>query len=177
MTDTPPPGYIVVGKIAGVFGIKGWVKLYSYTQPRANISQFSGWYRQAGDGRVEPLPLDEFKAQGKAMVAHIRGIDDREQALALRQQLVLVAADELPALPEGEYYWHQLEGLRVTVAGQLLGRVDHLIETGANDVLVVAPCEGSIDQRERLLPYLPGQVVLAVDTNAGEIQVDWDPDF
>ena len=87
----------------------------------------------------------------------------------------------MPELGEGEYYWRQLEGLKVVVRGdageQLLGRVDHLLETGANDVLAVVPCEGSIDQRERLVPWLPERVVMNVDLDAGVIRVDWDPAF
>ncbi|HAF90280.1 MAG TPA: 16S rRNA processing protein RimM, partial [Pseudomonas sp.] len=80
-------------------------------------------------------------------------------------------------LEEGEYYWHQLQGLKVIDAlGQLLGVVDHLLETGANDVLVVKPCVGSLDDRERLLPYTD-QCVQQIDLVAGEMRVDWDADF
>jgi 16S rRNA processing protein RimM len=93
-----------------------------------------------------------------------------------------VPADRLPALAEGEYYWHQLEGLEVWCGasegdGQvLLGTVDHLIETGANDVLVVRASPGSMDQRERLIPYLPGDVVTGVDLAAGRMEVNWFPE-
>ena len=81
------------------------------------------------------------------------------------------------ALADDEYYWHQLVSLKVYAQEQLLGAVDHLIETGANDVLVVKPCQGSIDQRERLIPYLPGDFVQNIDLHAGTMQVDWDPEF
>jgi 16S rRNA processing protein RimM len=101
---------------------------------------------------------------------------------------VLEAADiavpraALPELGAGEYYWNQLEGLLVwarLVSGgtELLGRVDHLMETGANDVLVVRACEGSRDQRERLIPWIPGDVILDVDLAGRELLVDWDPEF
>ena len=88
-----------------------------------------------------------------------------------------MSRSELPALGQGEYYWHQLQGLRVESRGSCLGQVDHLLETGANDVLVVKPCEGSIDSRERLVPWVQGQYVIAVDLEAGVIEVDWDPEF
>ena len=87
----------------------------------------------------------------------------------------------MPELPEGEFYWYQLEGLKVLAAGGsqavLLGKVSHLLETGANDVLSVVPCDGSIDERERLPPWVDGKVILGVDLRAGEIRVDWDPSF
>jgi 16S rRNA processing protein RimM len=84
----------------------------------------------------------------------------------------------LPELPSGEYYWYQLEGLDVfTVSGECLGKVHHLMETGSNDVVVVRATSGSIDQRERLIPYLPDQVVQQVDLDQGRMVVDWDPEF
>ena len=84
----------------------------------------------------------------------------------------------LPELDAGEYYWSQLEKLKVyTLDGVLLGRVNHLIETGSNDVLVVRKCEGSLDKRERLIPYLPDQVIHEIDLEAGTLRVDWDPEF
>ncbi len=84
---------------------------------------------------------------------------------------------KLPALAQGEYYWHQLEGLSVVAAGEMLGQVDHLLATGANDVLVVKPCDGSRDDRERLIPWLLESVVMNVDLCEGRIEVDWDPEF
>ena len=104
-------------------------------------------------------------------------MDDRELAREYSGLELAVAADQLPALADDEYYWHQLVSLKVYAQEQLLGAVDHLIETGANDVLVVKPCQGSIDQRERLIPYLPGDFVQNIDLHAGTMQVDWDPEF
>ena len=105
------------------------------------------------------------------------GVDDRTLAESYKGLDVVIARSALPALPEGEYYWRDLQGLQVWChEGEgrvLLGRVDHLIETGANDVLVVAACEGSIDERERLIPYLPGDSVTGVDLASGVIEVDW----
>ena len=118
------------------------------------------------------------KRQGKGLVAHIAGVDDRTLAESYKGLEVAVAADSLPQLEEGDYYWRQLQGLQVWCQdGEdkrvLLGTVDYLIETGANDVLVVKACEGSIDDRERLIPYLPGDVVTRVDLEQAVIEVDW----
>ncbi|MCY1431600.1 Ribosome maturation factor RimM [compost metagenome] len=111
------------------------------------------------------------------LTAKIKGLDDREEARGYAGFLICVPRSQLPALQDDEYYWYQLEGLKViNQDGQLLGQVDHLLETGANDVLVVKPCTGSLDDRERLLPYT-GQCVQSVDLSAGEMRVDWDADF
>ena len=171
-----PPRQLVIGRIVGVYGVRGWVRIQSFTEPEENLLA----YEQCSIGRGEgwtPLRLDAGHCHGRGLVAHIEGIDDREQALALKGSDIAILAQTLPALQQGEYYWHQLEGLAVHGAGALLGRVDHLMATGANDVLVVRACEGSIDQRERLIPWLPGDVVRSVDLAGGRIEVAWDPEF
>ena len=104
--------------------------------------------------------------------------NDRDLARTYCGAEVRVSTAELPPLPDGEYYWFQLEGLDVfTVDDECLGKVHHLMETGSNDVLVVQATAGSIDQRERLIPYLPGEVVQSVDLAAKQMVVDWDPEF
>ena len=167
---------MAVGKITGCYGIKGWVKIHSYTDPQENFLGFGQLQLRRGRA-LEPVEFDAGRPHGKGLVAHIAGVDDRTAAEAFRGLEVTVAAESLPALEEGEFYWHQLQGLQVwCTEGEervLLGRVDYLIETGANDVLVIAPCEGSVDERERLVPYLPGDVVTRVDPEAGVIEVDW----
>ena len=169
-------GPLVVGRITGCYGVKGWVKIHTYTDTPENFLGFGEWMVQRRGG-PEPVEFDAGRPHGKGLVAHIAGVDDRTAAEAFRGLEVTVAAESLPALEEGEYYWHQLQGLQVwCTEGEerlLLGRVDYLIETGANDVLVIAPCEGSVDERERLVPYLPGDVVTRVDPEAGVIEVDW----
>lgn len=167
---------LVVGRITGCYGVKGWVKIQTYTDTPENFLAFGDWMVQRRGG-PEPVEFDAGRAHGKGLVAHIAGVDDRTAAEAYRGLEVTVDRESLPALEEGEFYWHQLQGLQVwcTEGEQraLLGRVDYLIETGANDVLVIAPCEGSVDDRERLVPYLPGDVVTRVDPEAGVIEVDW----
>lgn len=166
----------VMGKITSVYGVKGWVKVLSYTQPRENLCKYKQWtLEQAGKKRVVSV---KTKVHGKGLVAQIDGCDDRELAKQYCDSLITVSKDELPALSSGEFYWHQLEGLLVkTSTGELLGKVSHLMETGSNDVLVVRKCNGSIDGKERLIPYLPDDVVKNVDLSEGLIEVDWDPEF
>lgn len=167
----------VIGRITSVFGIKGWLKVFSYTDPKEGILNYPDW-TLALDGKRIPARLEEGRRQGQAIVVRLKGIDDRDLARTYCGAEVMVSKAELPELPEGEFYWFQLEGLEVfTVEDECLGKVHHLIETGANDVLVVQATANSIDQRERLIPYLPDQVVLSVDLAAQRMVVDWDPEF
>ncbi|WP_372864717.1 ribosome maturation factor RimM [Spongiibacter sp.] len=174
MSTSPEP--VVVAKISTVYGVKGWVKIHSFTDPIENFLGFSGYLLNKA-GRWQEVEIDECRRHGKGIVAHLQGVDDRELARQYCGLELGVTADQLPALSDDEFYWHQLVGLQVFANGQLLGEIDHLIETGANDVLVVRPCEGSLDDRERLIPYLPGDFVQNIDLQGGAIQVDWDPEF
>lgn len=170
--------YLVVGVITGAFGIKGWLKVHSFTDPPDNILCFRQLFADAG-GSWQAQQVEDCRAHGNGFVFKLRGCDDRTQAEAWRKRELAIDRHALPTLDDGDYYWYQLEGLKVFLAqapDRLVGRVDHLLATGANDVLVVQPCEGSIDQRERLLPYRP-EVVLQVDLAAGRMLVDWDTAF
>lgn len=171
---------LVVGKITGCFGIKGWVKVHSYTDPPENLFSFGSWQVKRR-GESQAIEFDSSRAHGKGQVAHIAGVDDRTLAESFKGLEIWAPEDALPALEEGEYYWRQLQGLQVWCLDSstgsservLLGTVDHLIETGANDVLVVKACEGSVDQRERLVPYLPGHTVTGIDLDAAVMEIDW----
>lgn len=162
---------VVVGRIVGVHGVQGWVKVYSWTRPPENIFGYARWLLRREPG-WQPATLAAGRSQGKGLVARLEGVGDREAARAYVGCDVAVARSELPALEPDEYYWSDLEGLRVeTIAGDHLGMVDHLIDTGANDVLVVR------GERERLVPFTPGEHVVEVDLARALIRVDWDPDF
>ncbi len=170
-TSTAP-----VGRITGCYGIKGWVKVHPYTQTHEGFAELGQWQARRR-GQLEPVDFDQFKRHGKGLIAHIAGVDDRTAAEAYAGLELEASLTVLPALEPGEYYWHQLQGLQVwcTEGAQrdLLGVVDYLIETGANDVLVIRPCEGSNSDQERLVPYLPGDTVTEVDLDAGRIEIDW----
>jgi 16S rRNA processing protein RimM len=167
----------IVGKVTTAFGIKGWVKVYSFTDPMKGILDYKNWYLKV-KGQWQSYKVKEGKPQGKGIVAKFQSVDDRDQALALSQIEIGVLTSDLPQLAEDEFYWSQLVGLKVVNKnGELLGKIDQLFNSGApHDELSVKGCEGSLDQQERLIPYVDA-VVEKVDLDAGEIRVDWEADF
>jgi len=168
---------VTMGRIGRLYGIKGWVKLISYTDPQDNILEFRHLLARIG-GQWKPVEMDQSKVHGKGLIAHFAGYDDPDDAKSLAGLELAVRVADLPDLSPEEFYWHELMGMRVeTASGQWLGNVAKLLETGANDVLVVQPCKGSLDGRERLIPYLPERVVLKVSREDKCITVDWEPDF
>jgi 16S rRNA processing protein RimM len=162
---------VALGRIGAPHGVRGWVRVQSWTRPPEAILGFGEWLvGEAGDRR--PCRVAETAVSGKALVARLEGVDDREGAAALRHAEIAVPRDALPDPEPGEWYWADLEGLAVaTVDGVPLGHVDHLLETGANDVLVVR------GERERLIPWIMERTIRRVDPEQGRIVVDWDPDF
>lgn len=162
---------MTVGRIAGLFGVRGWVKVFSHTEPRERVLEYQPWLVEQG-GTVRELRVADGRAHGKGVVALIEGFDTRDAAAALVGATIRIRRAQFAQLDEDEYYHADLEGLDVvTNDGQALGQVDHLFETGANAVLVVR------GERERLIPFTPGVAVLAVDLDGRRITVDWDPDF
>ncbi|MBZ0330247.1 ribosome maturation factor RimM [Halomonas sp. ANAO-440] len=173
--------HVVLGKLTSPYGVKGWLKVYSHTSPMDGILEYPEWVLRQGTALTRHRLL-QGRRHGKGLVALLEGVDGREAAEAMAGAEILLPKSALPGLPRGDYYWHQLEGLVVaTREGEVLGRVSYLFETGANDVLVVkGDPEGeppAIDDRERLLPYLPDEVIVEVDLAAGTMTVDWDPAF
>lgn len=165
-----PDGAITVGRITGVYGVKGWVRVYSFTDPRDNIIGYRRWLVRRPSG-WQFYDLVEGRAQGKGVVAALADVQSREDARDLMGSDIAVYRDELPAAEDGTFYWADLEGLQVYAGERHLGQLSHLVETGANDVMVVK------GERERLIPFVMGVHVLRVDLEAGVIEVDWDPDF
>jgi len=160
---------VALGYIAAVHGIKGWVKIHSWTRPMEAILQYQPWL--LGENR-KPVSIVDGREQGKGLAALLPGCEDREQAAGLVGQKIFIRRDQLPATTTGEYYWSDLEGLQVnTTKGETLGRVERLMETGANDVLVIR------GDRQHLVPFVQGQYVTRVDLEAELIEVDWDPEF
>jgi len=166
MTTQP----VVLGRISGLFGVKGWVKVYSYTEPREAVLEYRRWLLSGKDGWWEAT-VAEGQRHGKTIIARIDGYVDRDQAAELIGTEIAVPRDELPEAEEGRFYWSDLEGLRVVHRdGTELGRVAYLLETGANDVMVVQ------GEQERLIPFVMGEVILGVDLASGRIDVDWEWD-
>jgi len=168
---------VKLGRITTVYGVKGWVKVFSNTEPMDNIFAYQPWQIQI-NGQWQEVKVNQGKHHGKGLIAQLEGCNDREQAKFYVGAEIAVDQSLLPDLEEGEYYWSQLTGMNVeTEAGVKLGKVDHLIATGANDVLVVKGSQASIDSEERLIPWLPDQVITKIDLSGGVIRVNWDPDF
>ena len=163
--------WVTLGRISGVFGVKGWLKVQSYTEPRDNIAKLGVWTLRldAADSRFE---VEESHSRGGGVAVKLRGIDDRDRAHAWVGADVVVERERLPAAGDGEHYWADLEGLEVVdLTGVVLGRVESLLATGANDVLVLGGAQ------QRLIPFVVGSVVKEVDLVAGRIVVDWLPDY
>ncbi len=162
---------ILLGHIAGAHGVQGWVCVRSHTQPRENILRYRPWTVRHRDGEFQ---VDDVRGrvQGQGIIAHWPELLDRDQAEALKGAEIWVARTQLPPAGPDEVYWFDLEGLRVVgVDGHDFGRIDHLLSTGSNDVMSVR------GERERLIPFIRGDVVKRVDLDAGLIEVDWDPEF
>jgi 16S rRNA processing protein RimM len=160
---------VALGYISAVHGIKGWVKIHSWTRPMEAILDYQPWL--LGDEK-RPVNIVDGRKQGKGLAALLPDMADREQATSLVGQQISVNRDQLPATDKNEYYWSDLEGLEVhTLSGEVLGRVERLMETGANDVLVIR------GEREHLVPFVQGQYVTRVDLEGGRMDVDWDPEF
>jgi len=160
---------VSLGEISGVYGVKGWVRIMSWTEPRNAIANYRPWLIGADQQVIEPL---EVKVQGKGLIARLDGVESRDQAQALTGAAIAANRRQLPELSAGEYYWADLEGMTViNKDGVELGQVRRVIATGANDVLLVQ------GERERLIPFTIGHHVLDVDNDTGLIQVDWDAEF
>lgn len=170
------PRRIVLGQVSGLFGVKGWLKVYSFTRPPENLLEFDDWLIGRQDD-WRPFRVLESRKQGKSLVVRLgdacgQSLPDRDAAAELLDLEIAVSREAMPAPESGVYYWFDLIGLEVVCRdGASLGRVQALLETGANDVLVVQ------GERERLIPFVVGEIVDTVDLAAGRIVADWDPEF
>ena len=190
---------ILLGQINGIFGVKGWCKVFSDTEPRENILTYRRWLLRpvaaGNDAAWREVKVLDGRRQGKTIVAQLEGIDSPEAARALSGSQIGIMRSELPALAADEFYWSDLLGLTVVRvqsaveggsaegtsnenAALKLGLVSRVFPTGANDVLVVVP-EGmpATTKNEILIPWVTGSVILKVDLEQREIVVDWDPDY
>ncbi len=173
MSDTNDE-MIILGKITGIFGIKGWLKLYSNTRPIENICQYKTlWLQAAQNHDWQPYTAEAIKPHAKTIIAKLASIDSPETAQLLLGSLVAIPRTDLPTLEDNEYYWRDLIGCHITNLQNIsLGIVDHLLETGANDVLVVKDAH-----KERLIPFIQGTTIIEIDIGKKHITVDWDEDF
>jgi len=167
--DSNPSHPVILGTVAGVFGIKGWIKVRSETEPLTNILQYSPWYLHK-NGKWLRYELDQGQRHNKGLIAHLEGCDDRDHAASLVGYEIAIDRSQLPETREGEYYWSDLIGLRVeNRQGHQVGVIKDLMQTGANDVLVIKNGENEI-----LIPYVVGHYIDKVDLENGKVFVDWE---
>lgn len=163
--------WVVVGRFGRVHGIKGFITVHSYTEPRDNLLRYTDWHAFI-DYQWQPLKLIQLDVTDKHILVQVDGLDEREQVARLTNVAIGVSRDQLPTLPADEFYWHQLIGMQViNQQGDVLGNVADILATGSNDVLVV---EGV---RRQLIPWLPGHSIIDVNSQQKIITVEWDADF
>jgi 16S rRNA processing protein RimM len=161
---------VTLGRVVGLFGVRGWVKVFSFTEPREAILSYEQWLL-VNDGNWQPATIEDGKRHGKAVLAKLAGVDTREKAAELLGREIAVRRADLPETGVGEYYWTDLIGATVWHKEERkLGHVKQMLETGAHDVMVV---DGDTDI---LIPFVHGEVVLEVDIDAGIVRVDWEWD-
>ena len=159
---------MLCGYISGVYGVRGWVKVYSYTRPIDNLLKYRPWQLRA-DGDSNTHEPESSRRTSRGLIAKLHGIDDRDQAEALRGQEIWIDSAQFPTLPKGEYYHRELLGLTAyDQHQQALGTVDQVLETAAHDVLLIR------GEQEYLIPYAPGETVLNVDLKQRRIDLRWD---
>lgn len=169
---------VVLGTLGAVYGIKGWLRINAYTEDTSGIFDYAPWYI-GREGNWQETKVSQWRWHNKGLVAKLANVDDRDAAALLTGMEIAVPAHLLPELEENEFYWRDLQGLRVVnTEGYDMGVVDHLLATVANDVLVVtANAKDAFGKRERLIPFIQSQYVVEVNREQGTITVDWPADF
>jgi 16S rRNA processing protein RimM len=160
--------YVVIGQVGATYGIKGWLKILSFTEQTTDIVNYTPWYLEQPTG-WQPFKVEDSRPHGKGVVAKLAGFNNPEQAKLLSSKKIAILRSQLPKLAKGEYYWSDLKGLTVIDQhGAHLGKIIYLIETGSNDVIVVK------GEREHAIPYLLNDVIKSIDLEKGEMHVDWE---
>jgi 16S rRNA processing protein RimM len=167
---------IIVGRIGGVYGVRGWLKIESYTRPKENIFTYSPWLIHV-NGCWAEIDIEESQQRGSGrLLVKLAGIDSPEEARKYNHYDLAVAQEQLPPLTEGEYYWHDLIGLEVINQDEIkLGKISEIVETGANDVLVInGLSDGVSDKKAKvLIPLIMDVFVKQVDLIAKTMHVEW----
>jgi 16S rRNA processing protein RimM len=165
---------VIVGSIGAPHGVRGWVRINSFTDPSDNLFTYE-LLLDHGQDNWQPIKIDQVQPHGNGFIAKIEAVNDRDQAALLTNAKLAVQRTALPELESNEYYWADLMGLVVYNQEQiLLGKVVDCFATGANDVLVVREEQSG---KEHLIPSVPEMYILKVDLATGQMQVRWDPEF
>lgn len=167
---TKPTSPIKIGKLGSSYGIRGWIKVQSYTEFGINILDYQPWFLSRDGEKWQTIQVEAGRLHGNRVIVKFAGINTPEEVSTLTGNLIWIERHQLPETSKDEYYWSDLEGLTViNKDGSILGQVSYLIATGSNDVLVVK------GDKEHAIPFLQGDVILSVDLQKKEIQVDWEP--
>jgi 16S rRNA processing protein RimM len=179
-STTPVNKPIIIGQISGVFGVHGWVKVFSHAEPRDNVLTYSPWLIKQKSGWTS-IEVIKGRKQGKTIVAQLKGVDDRDKAHALIGSDIAINQEQLKSLDDNDFYWRDLQGLSVlNLQNELFGSIVSMMATGANDVMVIKLADEyrvEAKDKEILIPYLYDDVVKQVDLERGVVIVDWDNDF
>ncbi|URJ32866.1 ribosome maturation factor RimM [Candidatus Blochmannia vicinus] len=176
--EQPVTNPIVIGKIVGAYGVLGWIRIISFTEKSDNIFFYNPYYVII-QSKWKSIYLDKWRLLGKRYIAKMREISNRESAQLLNHCEMIIDKTRLPHLNTDEYYWKDLIGCTViTVKGIFLGNIISMIETTANDVLVVKMYQNKFAGiRNCLIPFLIKRVIKNVDLVIRTVTVDWDPNF
>jgi 16S rRNA processing protein RimM len=176
--DVCTPEWVIVGKFGRPQGIKGLIRVISFTAPSDNILQYPDWFIPKQGSTWQPVKRLDERMTPQHILAEIDGYTSREAVSLLTNTEIAVPGEVLPVLDAEEHYWHELIGMRVMHhTGVLMGTVDSILETGANDVLVVVDADNKHETKRRLIPYLLDDVIQQIDKKSREITVCWDLDF
>lgn len=169
---------LIIGSIGAPYGVKGWVKINSFTQNKDSIFDYAPWNASLSQGGNQVLNVDQWRYHAKSLVAKLEGVEDRNAAELIKNAQISIQSSQLPEL-DNDFYWKDLIGMQVvTEQGYDMGVVKDMFETGANDVMLVkAKINDAFGQKERMLPFLHDSVVLSVSKDGNIITVDWDPAF
>lgn len=164
---------VIMGRFGRPVGIQGQIKLFVFSKAQANIEDYQPWHIKNSAGQWEIVNCKNIKQRDKFLAVNIAGINSRETAQAFTSKEVAIERSVLPTLPDGEYYWRDLIGMNVINKKSIkLGKVTELLETGANDVLIIKSGD-----KKHLIPFLIDKFVLDISLKENLITVDWDESF
>ena len=185
MTTPNPPEIMSLGRVVGVYGIQGWVKVFSNCDPHENILNYPRW-TLTQRGQVLPYSFHQGKSQGKNIIVQLRHtvtgapLTDRNAAQLLMGAEITAPLSDRPKLPKGEYYWDDIIGLAVYndtgADAHCFGTVTQLLETGASDILVVVAVDSDGKKQQTLIPFVRPEIVKKIELAKGRMTVAWEPD-
>ena len=160
---------IYLGKITGVHGIKGWLKIQSFSSPPENILNYPSWIIN-NQGEEELYSIEQGRKQNNKIVVKLEKIDDRNTAESLINSKIQILRSDLPKLSNENYYWSDLVGLSVLSSEEkVIGKIESLIETGANDVMVII----TLKDERILIPFVMHEIIKEVNVELNYIKIDW----